>query len=231
MVKSVIAFFIVAACVCVMIIIRPAPATERYWPTSDETVSRNQTGLNAGPQEPASSPDAPSSAEPSVADGPVPVIEPLIARPSTDQALLNTTRRILSERAPTRADIELRSGQRKLEQMVAQALQDGRSESEIDRMLDLAALNGDIVVPPALATPDGGVDTDVLLRSIVGTSETVVAEPVAVQTYVVQPGDTLRIIAEAFYGDRDAYPRIAAANTTTLPDPDMIEIGMELVIP
>jgi hypothetical protein len=66
----VIAFFIVAACVCVMIIIRPVPATERYWPTSDETVSRNQTGLNAGPQEPASSPDAPSSAEPSVADGP-----------------------------------------------------------------------------------------------------------------------------------------------------------------
>ncbi|MCA1776377.1 MAG: LysM peptidoglycan-binding domain-containing protein [Loktanella sp.] len=231
MVKSVIAFFVVAACVCVMIIIQPAQAPERYLPISDETVSRNQTLLTPETQGPTSPADAATVSDPADAEDPAPVVEPLIARPSTDRALLDTTQRILTELAPTRAEIEMRTGRRQLEKMVTQALQDGRSEAEIERMLDLAISDGDIAVPPALATPGGGVDAEALIRSIAGPPEAAVAQAAAPRTYVVQPGDTLRIIAEAFYGDRDASPRIAAANTDTLPDPDLIEIGMELVIP
>ncbi len=226
MVKSVIAFFVVAACVCVMIIIQPAQAPERYLPPTGETVSRNQT-LKTEPSASTSHPEA----EPAVAEDPAPVVEPLIARPSTDHALLDTTQRILTQLAPTRAEIEMRTGQRQLENMVTQALRDGRSEDEIERMLDLAISNDDIAVPAALATPDGGVDADALIRSVAGPSVTAVTETSVPRTYVVQPGDTLRLIAEAFYGDRDASPRIVAANTDTLPDPDLIEIGMELVIP
>jgi len=47
--------------------------------------------------------------------------------------------------------------------------------------------------------------------------------------YVVQKGDSLASIAQQVYGDRDAWVRIAEANN--LASPDLIEIGMELVIP
>ena len=47
--------------------------------------------------------------------------------------------------------------------------------------------------------------------------------------YIVKPGDTLRIIAEQVYGDPEAWMPIMKANN--LVSPDLIEIGMELVIP
>jgi nucleoid-associated protein YgaU len=50
--------------------------------------------------------------------------------------------------------------------------------------------------------------------------------------YVVEPGDTLRSIAERVYGDAAQWSRIYDANRTTIgPDPDTISAGTHLRIP
>ena len=50
--------------------------------------------------------------------------------------------------------------------------------------------------------------------------------------YFVQKGDTLRLIAEHYYGSRDLSPLIYNANAATVgDDPNNIEIGMALDIP
>lgn len=49
------------------------------------------------------------------------------------------------------------------------------------------------------------------------------------QTYVVRPGDTLREIAERFYGDPLLDDLIAEANDIT--DPTELRVGQELTIP
>ncbi|MDQ6674725.1 MAG: LysM peptidoglycan-binding domain-containing protein [Chloroflexota bacterium] len=57
-------------------------------------------------------------------------------------------------------------------------------------------------------------------------------------TYTVQPGDTLRGVAMRFYGDPNAFDRIARANASRvmpdgliLVDPGVIRPGWELIIP
>jgi nucleoid-associated protein YgaU len=47
--------------------------------------------------------------------------------------------------------------------------------------------------------------------------------------YIVQPGDSLSIIAQKVYGDLDAWPRLLQANS--LRSADQIEVGMILTIP
>ena len=49
------------------------------------------------------------------------------------------------------------------------------------------------------------------------------------KTYVVQEGDSLSSIAEKFYGDLYQWPKILEANN--LLNPDLLEVGMVLVIP
>lgn len=49
------------------------------------------------------------------------------------------------------------------------------------------------------------------------------------EKYTVQPGDSLSIIAQKVYGDLYAWPKILEANN--LASPDLIEVGMVLVIP
>lgn len=56
-----------------------------------------------------------------------------------------------------------------------------------------------------------------------------VAAPVE---YVVQPGDTLRAIAQSTYGDADLWQRIYDANRDLIgSDPDALQAGMRLQIP
>ena len=50
-------------------------------------------------------------------------------------------------------------------------------------------------------------------------------------SYTVQPGDTLRGIAEWFYGDRSLWRDIYAATRSGIRDPQSIETGLELIIP
>jgi LysM repeat protein len=49
------------------------------------------------------------------------------------------------------------------------------------------------------------------------------------QTYKVQPGDTLGKIAKKFYGDARRFPLIVAANA--IADPDKLRVGQDLIIP
>lgn len=51
----------------------------------------------------------------------------------------------------------------------------------------------------------------------------------AAGTYRIKAGDTLSSIARSVYGDASAWPAIAAANR--LPNPDLIYVGAQLVIP
>jgi nucleoid-associated protein YgaU len=50
-------------------------------------------------------------------------------------------------------------------------------------------------------------------------------------TYTVQQGDTLRGIADWFYGDRSRSEEIYAANRSTIHDPELLEPGTALHIP
>lgn len=52
-----------------------------------------------------------------------------------------------------------------------------------------------------------------------------------VQTYTVQSGDSLWKIAKNAYGDGAQYMQIYYANRDKIKDPDMIQVGWELVIP
>ena len=54
----------------------------------------------------------------------------------------------------------------------------------------------------------------------------------SVSEYVVEPGDTLRSIAQTVYGDAEEWPRIYAANRDQIgPNPDALQAGMRLQIP
>lgn len=54
----------------------------------------------------------------------------------------------------------------------------------------------------------------------------------AASEYIVQPGDTLRTIAEQQYGDATAWPRIYQANRDAIgPDPDALKAGTRLELP
>lgn len=56
--------------------------------------------------------------------------------------------------------------------------------------------------------------------------------PGAADEYVVEPGDTLRSIAEGLYGDSAQWSRIYDANRAAIgPDPDTITSGTRLRIP
>lgn len=51
------------------------------------------------------------------------------------------------------------------------------------------------------------------------------------EPYTVKSGDTLRKIAQRFYGDEMKWHAIRDANREKLPDPDKIQVGMRLNIP
>jgi nucleoid-associated protein YgaU len=51
------------------------------------------------------------------------------------------------------------------------------------------------------------------------------------RTHTVARGETLRVIAEHYYGDRNRAREIFEANRGTLSDPNRIQPGQELAIP
>jgi nucleoid-associated protein YgaU len=84
-----------------------------------------------------------------------------------------------------------------------------------------------ILVGSAVATPS------VVPSPSAATRATPAAAPAEASTeYVVQPGDTLRTIAEQQYGDGDVWPRIYQANRDVIgPDPDALRAGTKLQLP
>ena len=69
------------------------------------------------------------------------------------------------------------------------------------------------------------------LTADITVQATAPAAVAAAKTHTVKPGDTLSEISEKYYGDADEYMRIFYANRDKLDDPDMIQVGQELVIP
>jgi nucleoid-associated protein YgaU len=55
--------------------------------------------------------------------------------------------------------------------------------------------------------------------------------PPAPRTYVVQKGDTLINLARRYYSDPARWKDIWQANRNTVPNPDRIMPGQELVLP
>lgn len=51
------------------------------------------------------------------------------------------------------------------------------------------------------------------------------------ESYTVKSGDNLSKISKQFYGNANEYMRIFYANRNQLNDPDMIQVGQQLVIP
>lgn len=145
-----------------------------------------------------------------------------------------------------------------LETLVASALREGKPDAEIDQMVNEAAVAGTVSVPAELVTPEGKVDTAILLSSLVSQAQIAagVAEPVdpdsiivggegvevhmvthadgtsvEAQFYTVNNGDSLGAIARRFYGDAVMYNAIFEANRAILSSPDRIMVGQRLVIP
>jgi nucleoid-associated protein YgaU len=142
-----------------------------------------------------------------------------------------------------------------LQTLVAAALRDGKPDAYIDALVNEAAGRGEIRVPKALVTPEGKVDTAVLLAGLVqkatqatgaaaATPDAAGGEGVELrmvqkadgrveqyQFYTVQPGDSLGAIAVKFYGDINRFMKVYEANRMILASPDLIRVGQRLVIP
>jgi nucleoid-associated protein YgaU len=86
-----------------------------------------------------------------------------------------------------------------------------------------------IVVAPAVA----GAPSVVPSPSAASAPTPATAQAAEASTeYVVQPGDTLRTIAEQHYGDPGMWPRIYDANRDVIgPDPDALQAGTTLHLP
>jgi nucleoid-associated protein YgaU len=128
------------------------------------------------------------------------------------------------------------------------------SPAMVDTLIN-AADAGRIDMADALRTPEGKVDTDTMIFSLVqnsllgdqtsestnaahGMSRKVFAASNVgttvedgVRVYTVRAGDSLAYISLQFFGVLGAYTRILEANRDTLQSPDKIQVGQRLIIP
>jgi len=93
----------------------------------------------------------------------------------------------------------------------------------------LAGSRPTIVIVTAVPSPSAAAASPV--ASVIPTPVTAVQRPAGTTEYVVQPGDTLRTIAQQQYGDPAQWPRIYQANRDVIgPDPDALQPGTRLMI-
>ncbi|SMX39488.1 LysM peptidoglycan-binding domain-containing protein [Maliponia aquimaris] len=128
-----------------------------------------------------------------------------------------------------------------LQALVVEALREGQSDAYVDALLNEARQTGSIVVPAALITSDGKVDTGTLLAVLVQRSVGPAAPappPKAAapgapsrRVYTVQPGDSLAAISYRFYGETIHHKDIFEANRDKIDAPDQIRTGVTLTIP
>ncbi|SIO13472.1 LysM peptidoglycan-binding domain-containing protein [Vannielia litorea] len=129
-----------------------------------------------------------------------------------------------------------------LEEVIATAMEEGRSEEYLVALIDELSAAGQLEAPAALLRPDGQVDSRLVLNALV-TASTVAARKSAGPetrparrlskpvTYTVREGDSLASIAYRFYGITSRYTVIFEANRGTLPSPDHVKAGQRLTIP
>ncbi len=130
-----------------------------------------------------------------------------------------------------------------------------QAKGAVGDVLARAAAEGLIDIAPALRTPEGTLDHETMVFSLVQTSllrdhdpastaaaremsrKIFAASPLrtqfngGVRSYTVQQGDSLAYIALQLFGMPSAYTRILSANADTLQSPDQIRIGQRLIIP
>ena len=96
-------------------------------------------------------------------------------------------------------------------------------------------LNGVGVVPDETVNVDLATalpGDDVVLERAIAVLNGDVPGRTAAGTYTVLEGDTLKAIAERFYGQREAWPRLYVANRDAVGgDPDALTVGTRLSIP
>jgi nucleoid-associated protein YgaU len=77
---------------------------------------------------------------------------------------------------------------------------------------------------------NGDVDARAILATLVQTPAPKIVRPLG-NTYIVRPGDTLALIAQRYYGTRDAVEDIYWANKDRLANPDALSVGQTLFLP
>ena len=265
MIRGVIGLFVFAVALCAYIVTAPSRAMPPpLQPVVSAEVTRAQTASFV--TDPILETTEAVPVQVAAAPAPLPPVSAARIR-TDDQTILATTSSVLAglgldSPASSASTLDQQDARRTtrdtaLETLVITALREGRPDAEIDRLLNDAAIAGQLTVPEVLVTSDGRVDTHVLLASIVtqakiasggpapvvpdvptgdGTGVEVRVVQRATETeqyrfYTVHRGDSLGAIAIKFYGDVSKYPVIFDANRGILSSPDMIRVGQRLTIP
>lgn len=281
MIRSVLALFVFAVALCAYII--NIPSREPQAAIANDVTEDVTRAITAPILPTALIPTVPRTPAPVVATAPAPVVETSpqtmtettanvlaglgLATPQLDQdpaqaELASQTSGVLSSIGAA-TGIEISPVSRApapkttLERLMVAALREGQTDLEIDKLVNAAAIAGEIAVPEVLVTADGRVDTHVLLKSIIvqatiasggaapAVPETPTGDSAGVEVRVVQRattteqyrfytvarGDSLGAIAVKFYGDVSHFQLIFEANRGVLSSPNLIETGQRLTIP
>lgn len=157
-------------------------------------------------------------------------------------------------KAAGRADSPQRDADR-LARLVDRATATDSTDAYLDELISEAVSGRTIAGPEAPATPPAEADPAKRLAAIVaraqgagdGYDAAIAAEARVArvapeadpggtpgtdqEVYIVAAGDSLATIAQRFYDDAEAYPRILAANRAAITRADLIMVGQRLVIP
>jgi len=179
--------------------------------------------------------------------------EGLAAAPGPDLTALTET--VVSSLEATGLQQPSARASSDLSGLIVQALAETDSDRQLSALLDTlvneAASDGRLIVPAALRTAEGRVDTRTLLNDIVRRASTVPIDGqsspsetlIATQTpvarprpqedtfYTVQSGDSLGAIAQRHYGDASLFTEIYRANRGSLNSPNRIRVGQRLLLP
>ena len=251
MIRAVVALFCFALALCAYIVVRPFSDTDISVLPGPEIVTRADTPTALVP--------APLlTDESSMQEMTQGVLAGLGVTPAAaqDGDLRDLTAGALAAiRQATGQPDPNATPQTALQTLVVKALRDGQTDAYIDSLVNEAARSRQVVIPEALVTAEGRVDTYLLLSSIVtqasvdaggavpvvpdvaggdGVEVRVVQTATATEQYrfyTVSPGDSLGAIAVKFYGSLEHYPLIFDANRQILASPDMLKPGQRLVIP
>jgi len=103
--------------------------------------------------------------------------------------------------------------------------------------LDVKYSDGVVALSGQTDDPEAVEKAVLMAGNIAGVGEVSIDEvkspPLSTEVdyYEIAAGDTLSRIAQQFYGDANAYPRIFDANREVIKDPDKIFVGQKIRIP
>jgi len=119
----------------------------------------------------------------------------------------------------------------RLELLIIAALEQGKSEIQLDEVATRAVARGGGDVPQNLMSADGRVDTAPLLAMLGTNRQHTDALAPGPRHHIVRPGDTLESISYRFYGQTGREDHIRDANRDILSGSGALEPGLRLVVP